>query len=440
MPLSKKPYKGTRDFFPAEKRVQDYLFAKMKEAAELFGMEPYNGPLLEEVELYQAKSGEELINDQIYSFTDRGERFVAIRPEMTPTLARMIAQVHREVPRPIRWYSIPNLMRYENPQRGRLREHWQLNCDIFGTLSPYSELEIFQFIIFLMQSFGADQTHFEILVNDKRATEAFCQHVLHLKDEESIKVIKLLDRSKKLSPDDLKKQLESLLPDQSQQQNFLQYLSLSSLQDVLKFAQQHQLEELYAPLIQVLELADKVNILPFLTFDPTIVRGLDYYTGIVFEVFDKHPNNHRAIAGGGAYARLLEIFGETALPGIGMGMGDVTLKDFLQTHQLLPSHLELPSIQLAIVSGISATEMPPELLIFAQELRKRHISVVTQPVSQKFPKALQWASKRGASFMGFFGDTEKDSQSLTIKNLSSGQQQNFKLMDIQSLVDFIQKS
>ena len=120
MTLNKKPYKGTRDFFPADKRVQDYIFNKMREAANSFAFEPYDGPMVEEVALYKAKSGEELINDQIYSFEDRGGRFVAIRPEMTPTVARMVAQVHREIPKPIKWYSIPNLMRYEKPQRGRL--------------------------------------------------------------------------------------------------------------------------------------------------------------------------------------------------------------------------------------------------------------------------------------------------------------------------------
>ena len=142
MALNKKPYRGCRDFFPENMRVREFLFNQMKKSAEQFGYQPYDGPLLEEVELYKAKSGEELINDQIYSFTDRGERFVAIRPEMTPTLARMIANIHRQESKPIRWYSIPNLMRYEKPQRGRVREHWQYNVDIFGAPEAKGELEI----------------------------------------------------------------------------------------------------------------------------------------------------------------------------------------------------------------------------------------------------------------------------------------------------------
>jgi histidyl-tRNA synthetase len=149
MALSKKPYKGTRDFFPVQKRTQNFLFEMMSEAAEAFGYEPYDGPMLEEVDLYYAKSGEELINEQIYSFEDRGERKVAIRPEMTPTVARMVAQVHKQEAKPIRWYSIPNLYRYERPQKGRLREHWQWNCDIFGAPENKGELEIIQVSHFL---------------------------------------------------------------------------------------------------------------------------------------------------------------------------------------------------------------------------------------------------------------------------------------------------
>jgi histidyl-tRNA synthetase len=160
MALSKRPYKGTRDFFPELKRGQDFLFEKMSETAHLFGYEPYDGPLLEEVDLYRAKSGEELINDQIYSFIDRGERHVAIRPEMTPTVARMVAQIHREVARPLRWFTIANLMRYERPQKGRLREHWQFNCDIFGAPEGHGEIEILQVAISLLNNFGAREEHF----------------------------------------------------------------------------------------------------------------------------------------------------------------------------------------------------------------------------------------------------------------------------------------
>ena len=171
MTLSKNPYKGTRDFYPPAQRQQNYLFQQMHRVARLFGFEPYNGPLLESADLYAAKSGQELATQQVYAFEDRGGRQVAIRPEMTPTIARMIAKQSRDLPRPIRWYAIPNLMRYENPQRGRLREHWQLNADIFGGQSPYAEMEIMQFLVHVFQSFGADERHFHILCNHRAVVD-----------------------------------------------------------------------------------------------------------------------------------------------------------------------------------------------------------------------------------------------------------------------------
>ena len=199
MALSKNPYRGTRDFFPPQKRERDYIFAQMRRAAECFGYEPYDGPLLEEVELYKAKSGEELIRDQIYSFTDRGGREVAIRPEMTPTLARMAAQIYRTSPLPLRLYAIPNLMRYEKPQKGRLREHWQFNCDIFGASEVAAALEILQLACHLLTSFGATPQDFTILFNHRQAIDLVFQKFMHLDAAQSYQLYKLVDRMKKIS-------------------------------------------------------------------------------------------------------------------------------------------------------------------------------------------------------------------------------------------------
>ena len=210
MPLKKAPYKGCRDLFPADKRCQDYLFEKMKQTAESFSYEPYDGPMLEEIDLYLAKSGEELINDQIYSFTDRGKRNVAIRPEMTPTLARMVAQVYREVPKPIRWYSIPNLMRYERPQKGRLREHWQFNVDIFGHNLDFGELEILQMAVGLFKNFGANHEHFEIRYNNRKLIDYLFEKILELDKTKSLALYKILDKSKKVSPESLSKMITEL--------------------------------------------------------------------------------------------------------------------------------------------------------------------------------------------------------------------------------------
>ena len=274
MALSKRPYKGTRDFFPELKRGQDFLFEKMRETAHLFGYEPYDGPLLEEVDLYRAKSGEELINDQIYSFVDRGERHVAIRPEMTPTVARMVAQIHREVARPLRWFTIANLMRYERPQKGRLREHWQFNCDIFGAPEGMGEIEILQVAISLLNNFGANEKHFEIRLNDRRIVDFVLKNLLMLDDETSLKLYKILDRSKKVSKEALDKMIFEVGMNSEQNTLFGEYLATNSFGDLMSFLAGKGYEE-NDTLKNFVNQMDEMGYLPYLKYDPSIVRGLE---------------------------------------------------------------------------------------------------------------------------------------------------------------------
>ena len=335
MALTKKAYKGCRDFFPQDKRKLEYIFQKVKNVSESFAYEPYDGPLLESIDLYYAKSGQELINEQLYNFTDRGNREVAIRPEMTPTLARMVAQIHRETPKPIRWYSIPNLMRYEKPQRGRLREHWQLNCDIFGAPEAFGEFEILQLLVKILKSFGADKTQFQILVNDRRLVDALFDDVLKLNEDQAYKLYKIIDKSKKVPEEALDKMLNLDFKD-NQISIIKSYLKLKSWNEVFLFSEEHGFAEKLSALKTLHEQLNEIQISDYISYDPAIVRGLDYYTGIVFEAFDMHPDNRRAICGGGGYANLLQIFNEPALSGIGFGLGDVTLTDFLETHGLMP--------------------------------------------------------------------------------------------------------
>ncbi|MBL6988863.1 MAG: histidine--tRNA ligase [Bacteriovoracaceae bacterium] len=428
--LSKKPYKGTRDFFPADKRVQDYLFEKMKFTAKLFGHEPYDGPLIEEVELYKAKSGEELINEQIYSFYDRGKRFVAIRPEMTPTLARMVAGIHLEYPKPIRLYSIPNLMRYENPQKGRLREHWQFNCDIFGAPEGLGEIEILQVLITLMQNFGADESQFEILLNDRTVVESIFCGLMKLDDSEILKLYKIIDKSKKVDQDALNAMISKLSLSKVNREIFANYLKLSSFDELLSFLQKNQLVECAANLRNLIDQLEQLDLLKFVKYDSSIVRGLDYYTGMVFEVFDKHPGNRRAICGGGAYANLLKIFNEPALPGVGFGLGDVTLKDFLSVHNLLPC-FDKPSNDLFLT--FQDERCQNIALKLAQQLRLQGIQVIAHLVPLKFKKVFSLAQKKGARFVCLMGDKELDQQLVQIKNLQTKEQLSFSTNDVEGI-------
>ncbi|GAB4009529.1 MAG: histidine--tRNA ligase [Bdellovibrio sp.] len=434
--LSKTPYRGTRDFFPAEKRIQDYMFSMMRKTAQSFGYESYDGPMLEEVELYKAKSGEELINDQIYSFKDRGERFVAIRPEMTPTLARMIAQIYREYPKPIRWFSIPNLMRYEKPQKGRLREHWQFNCDIFAGNGRLGEVEILQIAATLLENFGANESHFEILINDRAIVDCVFNELMSVTKEEAYRLYKIVDRSKKVSREALEKMVDEVQLSSSSKEIFYKYLDLKTFDDVHEFLKAHGKSEISNTLAILTNLLEETDLARYVTYDPTIVRGLDYYTGVVFEIFDKNPENRRAICGGGAYANLLQIFNEDPLPGVGFGLGDVTLKDFLETHRLLP---DLKVNDVDLILSFQTEEARKSIWNISKELRKRDLKVINLFEIIKFKKLFPLAEKKGARFVAIIGEDELKKGQILIKNLETKDQQTFALNDFEAMGQFCRK-
>ncbi|MBF0299829.1 MAG: histidine--tRNA ligase [Oligoflexia bacterium] len=422
--LSKQPYKGTRDLFPPLKRTQDYMFSKMREVAHLFGYEPYDGPLLEEVELYKAKSGEELINEQIYSFTDRGARFVAIRPEMTPTLARMVAQAHKEMSKPIRWYAIPNLMRYEKPQKGRLREHWQFNVDIFGAPQLMGELEILELAIVLLQSFGASDNDFEILLNDRQVVDDIFKKLLNLDSEIVHRLYKIVDKSQKVPKETLDHMIAELNIGSRETELFLDYLQIKSFEELFLFLDKNNLQTTKNNLEKFSKLLKDINIFKFIKYDPTIVRGLDYYTGIVFEIYDKHPDNRRALCGGGSYANLLQIFNEAPLPGVGFGLGDVTFKEFLSLHKLLPDFSK-PEVDFLISYQTSDGEK--QALQLANSFRSLGLKVVCNLQVIKIAKCFPLAERLGAKFVVLIGEDEIKNNFLVIKNLQTQEQHKLEL-------------
>lgn len=432
MALNRRPYKGTRDLFPVKKREQNYLFQHMAKAAELYGYEPYDGPLIEDLDLYLAKSGEEIATQQVYSFTDRGNRQVAIRPEMTPTLARMAAQVCREAPLPLRWYSIPNLMRYERPQKGRLREHWQWNVDILG--GPYldSVQEIISVGITLLSNFGAHHQHFNVLVNDRNFCDALFHKVLGLDDDTARTVYQTIDRYKKVGHEKTMQDLKKLsIENLTLLEN---YLKISSWEELEDFLTQNQLRELGNDLTTLVEKFKSLQLLDYLKFDPSIVRGFDYYTGIVFEIFDKNKENPRAICGGGSYARLLDLFNEK-LEGVGFGLGDVTLHDFLSGHNLLPDFSKA-DIRLFLFQENKAHSN--SLSKLGSQLRNSGQKIMHHFGEIKFNKAQKLAIKRGAQYLGFV-DEGNDSQ-LTIIDLQNKNRKNFSLNDISSIDQLISDS
>jgi histidyl-tRNA synthetase len=445
MALSKSPYKGTRDFFPEQMRLRNYIFSKMAEVSELFAYEPYDGPMLEELDLYRAKSGEELINDQVYNFIDRGDREVAIRPEMTPTVARMVAQIHREVAKPLRWYAIPNLMRYEKPQKGRLREFWQYNADIFGAPEGLGDVEIIQLAVEIMKSFGANNEHFEILINSRKLVDYVFTGPIHLEHEMTKKLYKLIDKKNKMPADKFSDEVSEITNDPIKTIIFEKYVALSSMKDIEIFFEEtlegtHG-EEIFnknvKPLMTLFSQLEALGLKDYIKFDPSIVRGLDYYTDVVFEIFDKHPENRRAIAGGGAYANLLAIFGEQPLGGIGFGMGEVPLTEFLKTHALLP---DTSKQNIDLLIAYSDNESESTAMELAQTLRKHKMKVELYFGEAKPKKIFSYTDKKQPHFALILTQEEIASGEIVLRQLKTKESHKVKVTAVDKMIEMIKGS
>lgn len=307
--LSAEPYKGVRDFYPEDVAVQNYIFSVWKRVAEKFGYQEYAASILEPAELYRSKGSDEIVNEQMFTFTDRGGREVALRPEMTPSLARMVAARRKSLKFPLRWYTIANCFRYERPQRGRKREHWQLNCDLLGIAGAEAEVEIISLAHAIMKALGAKDEDFVIKIGDRRIMEKALR-ANGVKGDDISSVFRLLDKKGKMPEEERLSALEAL--------GYAKNKIISCWSAAVAELQKRLTDK-------------KINNVEF---DENVVRGFDYYTGMVFEVFDTHAENRRSLFGGGRYDNLLEIFGVEPIPTVGFGMGDVTIRDFLETHRL----------------------------------------------------------------------------------------------------------
>lgn len=388
------------------------MFDRMRHLVETFGYQEYDGPMLEPFELYAAKSGEEIVNQQLYWLMDRGERKLAIRPEMTPTLARMVVSKIQELPRPIRWYSLPNLWRYERPQRGRLREHWQLNVDVLGGDPLLADVEILVLALDLIRGFGGEK-HVSIRVNNRRLMDHLFIGKMGLNSETALQVTKAIDARAKVGEEAYLKWLgEQGLSAQhcSQLEGFFK----SSFEDMVKNFPCTGVQELES----LFQLLNESGVSSEVVFDPTVMRGMNYYTGTVFEMYDTSPENRRAMFGGGRYDNLVGLFGNHKLSGVGFGMGDVTLANFLETHQLLP---ELGGNYDVFVS-LPRMELRAKAEVIARELRGRGLKVITPLSTDGFGAQLKLASKHGARFAILFGDEELKQGKVILKDLAKGEQ------------------
>lgn len=410
--IETEPYKGVRDFLPEDMAIQKYIFGIMRAVVESYGYNEYGASILEPSNLYKAKSSQEIVNEQTYTFTDRGDREVTLRPEMTPTVARMIAAHRHDLSVPIRWYSIPNLFRYERPQRGRLREHWQLNADIFGVSGIEADIEIISIAHDIMNAFGVKDEQFEIRVNNRQLMYEWFKKQYKITDETvCAEIMQTLDRKAKITEAAFKDKLFPIFQDKYDA--FRKELDLDSE----SFVQMLNSELQNSALIRIKNILSTSGI-NNIVFDPTLVRGFSYYTGIVFEVFDKHESNKRALFGGGRYDNLMDVFGKDKVPAVGFGMGDVTMRDVLETYNLLPTYL--PSAQLYLCHVGTATI--DDITQVAKRLRAQGVSVAIDITERKLGDQIKAADKQKIPFVAVIGDEELTSKTYKIKHLSSGEE------------------
>lgn len=421
--ISTENYKGVRDFYPEDKFIQNYIFKKIRQSVELFGYLEYDASILESAELYKAKSGEEIVNEQTYTFTDRGGREVTLRPEMTPTIARMIAAKEKELAFPLRWYSLPNLFRYEKPQRGRLREHWQLNVDLFGVESNEADAEIISIASRILEDFGATEDMFVIKINNRKIINALYDG-FSLTPEERSKTSKLIDKKNKITKEVYVTALsEAITPEKAVELE----RTISSSERLLAY-----LGDSNASAKEIVDLIEQLASrgITNIEFSPTLMRGFDYYTGIVFEVFDTNPENKRSLFGGGRYDDLLDIFGARKIPAVGFGMGDVSVRDFLETHGLLPAYT--PSATLHICS--LTTLQRPYAYTLAETLRTHNINTSVDISGKKIGDQLKLAVKQHIPYVVIIGEDEVRSGIFSVKKIETGDEQKLTTEQLISLL------
>ncbi len=405
---------GFRDFYPEESATRNLIFEAWRTVARSYGFEEYDGPPLEPLELYTGKSGDE-ITAQLYAFEDKGGRAVALRPEMTPTLARMVAARAQALKKPIRWFSIPQMFRYERQQKGRLREHFQLNMDLIGEASGLADAEIIAAALDVLRYFDFGPEDVRVRISDRRVIGALLKGA-GVPETGLAHAYAAIDKIEREPRDALVEKLTKSGFDSSLAQRVLDAGAIRGA-DALSRAlgSVRDGEEAGEALFATTGALDAMGLGDYVDVDLSIVRGLAYYTGVVFELFDA-GRSLRAICGGGRYDGLLAQLGGVDLPAVGFGMGDVVLGELVKDHPMFqgPSH-EL-DIFLVAVTGADV----PEVLRLAHALRDRFRSVEFALRSLAVAKQLKLASARNARWAVLVGPDEREAGAAVVRRLADG--------------------
>lgn len=436
--FSKEPLRGMDDYYPPELREVNWIIETIRDVVERYSYEEYETPQLEPIEIFAAKSSDELVNEQSFIIEKKkGERLILI-PELTPSLARMVAARNQELKKPIRWFSVPTCFRYERPQRGRRRAFKQPNVDILGEESLYADLEIFNIIVDIFTEFGANSRQFQIYYNSRRFMDSVCKVILKIGEEKLPIVYKVLDKSGKMEETEFEKYLVDVFQDDFTIQGIYKLRDAKNVKELLnKFdsiPEEFYKSEGYIEITTFEKLINEVNISNYCTFSSGTVRGLDYYTGIIYEVFDTGKENIRSIFGGGRYDDLLSIFSEEKITGTGFGMGVYTLSLFLKTHNLIPEEIKEKDYSDTIYIASISEDLSTYAFEIARIIRDEDFPCIIDYRFKNLKNQIKRASELGITIVLILGSEELSEKKVTIKNMISQEQ---KTIDIDQLIDEI---
>jgi histidyl-tRNA synthetase len=410
--------KGTRDFYPEEMATRTWLYNKIRQVSERYGYQEYEGPILEPIDLYAAKSGEELVKKQSFVFPDRKGNMITLRPELTPTLARMVAQRQRQLIYPLRWWSFGPFWRYETPQKGRTHEFFQWNIDMIGVDSPEADAEIIAIAVDFFREAGLSPTQVQILVNDRRLMDKEFIRI-GIPVEVRAETLRWIDRRDKMSNDEWKSYAQEIGLNEA---HYTATTDLLSNQDLWK--QSAEMQRLFNAI-------QSLGAGPYVRYAPNIIRGLDYYTGTVFEAWDM-DGEFRAMFGGGRYDNLVAAVGGDPLPGVGFAMGDVVATLILKKFGLIPEEINAYPAQVMVT--VFDESMLPVSFTLASELRQAGVNAICYPEAAKLAKQFKYADRIGAPLVLVLGPDEQKQGMVTIKDLRAGSQKIVERQEIAGIV------
>jgi len=417
--ISNQEVKGTKDWLPEEFALRKYIFDKWRKVCKSYGFSEYLSPILENADIYRAKSGEDIGGKELMIFVDQGGRELAIRPEMTPSIVRMVSKIYASSHKPLKLFSIANFVRNEKPQRGRNREFWQLNCDIFGENNFLSDIETLQLSLDLVLAFNPPKDSFVLKINS-RALIDYLFNIIAIKEEQKVLTMRLMDKHNKMSADALIGQMEKIGLNNKQIDKILKFISSKNIDDLIEKIPELSDSQDLEGLKNIIASLNKLSYGDYVKFSPDVIRGFDYYDDLVFELFDQHPDNNRAMVGGGRYNGLASIFGVENFPAIGFAPGDETFKLFLESWKILPSDKDkkedkyyLPLLDKSLIDDV---------FLLAKKLRLEDKNIELGFNVVKISKALEYANKNKIDKIIILGKDEREKGEYKIKDMKSGEE------------------